>query len=209
MFSQTSRLNHKPFVLRIFRVLYTVQFSRYLMGDIGFTPTSERRRRDLNPRAATNDLLPFQGSPFSRLGTSACWILYIMKFFCSKRREWDSNPRALSDKRFSRPPRYDRFDISPNVLSHYKVCKLVCQVFFYIYFSININPTAAAPENGVCPVDVCRLLSFSSATTSLILSPFIRSVNCFFHNFSIFLLAPNFMTNVNVAAPLRLLYPPA
>ena len=30
----------------------------------------QRRRRDLNPRAAINDLLPFQGSPFSRLGTS-------------------------------------------------------------------------------------------------------------------------------------------
>ena len=32
-----------------------------------------------------------------------------------KRREWDSNPRALADKRFSRPPRYDHFDISPSV----------------------------------------------------------------------------------------------
>ena len=31
----------------------------------------------------------------------------------SQRREWDSNPRALADKRFSRPPRYDHFDISP------------------------------------------------------------------------------------------------
>ena len=31
---------------------------------------NERRRRDLNPRAAINDLLPFQGSPFSHLGTS-------------------------------------------------------------------------------------------------------------------------------------------
>ncbi len=31
------------------------------------------------------------------------------------RREWDSNPRALSDKRFSRPPRYDHFDIPPCV----------------------------------------------------------------------------------------------
>ena len=30
--------------------------------------SSERRRRDLNPRAATNDLLPFQGSPFGQLG---------------------------------------------------------------------------------------------------------------------------------------------
>ena len=30
-----------------------------------------------------------------------------------KRRGWDSNPRALADKRFSRPPRYDHFDTSP------------------------------------------------------------------------------------------------
>ena len=29
---------------------------------------SKRRRRDLNPRAAINDLLPFQGSPFGQLG---------------------------------------------------------------------------------------------------------------------------------------------
>ncbi len=33
----------------------------------------------------------------------------------AERREWDSNPRALSDKRFSRPPRYDLFDISPSM----------------------------------------------------------------------------------------------
>ena len=31
----------------------------------------QRRRRDLNPRAAINDLHPFQGCPFSLLGTSA------------------------------------------------------------------------------------------------------------------------------------------
>ena len=30
--------------------------------------TSERRRRDLNPRAAINDLHPFQGCPFGQLG---------------------------------------------------------------------------------------------------------------------------------------------
>ena len=30
--------------------------------------TIERRRRDSNPRAAINDLLPFQGSPFGQLG---------------------------------------------------------------------------------------------------------------------------------------------
>ena len=29
------------------------------------------------------------------------------------RSRWDSNPRALADKRFSRPPRYDHFDTAP------------------------------------------------------------------------------------------------
>ena len=82
------------------------------------SPKRSRRRRDLNPRAVTSDLLPFQGSPFNHLGTSAV-LESIGIFDYIKRREWDSNPRALSDKRFSRPPRYDRFDISPNVLCHY------------------------------------------------------------------------------------------
>ena len=33
-----------------------------------FRRQDKRRRRDLNPRAAINDLLPFQGSPFGQLG---------------------------------------------------------------------------------------------------------------------------------------------
>ena len=33
-----------------------------------FQRNLKRRRRDLNPRAAINDLLPFQGSPFGQLG---------------------------------------------------------------------------------------------------------------------------------------------
>ena len=61
----------------------------------------------------------------SRGAPSTTWVLllgwFINKylfvravcFVCPKRREWDSNPRALSDKRFSRPPRYDHFDTSP------------------------------------------------------------------------------------------------
>ena len=102
----------------------------------------KRRRRDLNPRAAINDLLPFQGSPFGQLGYFSKlsyaiasffqkrFILYRVVFYLSRtfltfqkffilfkqRREWDSNPRALADKRFSRPPRYDHFDISPYTL---------------------------------------------------------------------------------------------
>ena len=83
----------------------------------------KRRRRDLNPRAAINDLHPFQGCPFNLLGTSpiklihrtilSCHLEKRLAERCLQRREWDSNPRALSDKRFSRPPRYDHFDTSP------------------------------------------------------------------------------------------------
>ena len=58
---------------------FTVQISQSLSAHIWglknyrkdpvvFMDNIERRRRDLNPRAATNDLLPFQGSPFGQLG---------------------------------------------------------------------------------------------------------------------------------------------
>ncbi len=70
----------------------------------------------MNPRTAINDLLPFQGSPFSLLGTSPNCCLSINNIRRSRhlqRRGWDSNPCALADKRFSRPPRYDHFDTSP------------------------------------------------------------------------------------------------
>ena len=98
----------------------------------------------MNPRAAINDLLPFQGSPFGQLGyfsklpytivfftlfyqkrfilyrvvsyLSRTFLTFLQVFILNKRREWDSNPRALADKRFSRPPRYDHFDISPYVV---------------------------------------------------------------------------------------------
>ena len=82
---------------------------------------NERRRRDLNPRAAINDLHPFQGCPFGQLGYFSEYITVIkllfknLKLNCifNERRGWDSNPCALADKRFSRPPRYDHFDTSP------------------------------------------------------------------------------------------------
>ncbi len=32
------------------------------------------------------------------------------------RRVWDSNPRGITPKRFSRPPRYDRFDNPPYII---------------------------------------------------------------------------------------------
>ena len=63
--------------------------------------------------------------------------------FC-KRRGWDSNPCALADKRFSRPPRYDHFDISPyiiikpktlctsGVVLHSRGCLCQCKTYFII-----------------------------------------------------------------------------
>ena len=62
-----------------------------------------------------------------------------------KRRGWDSNPRALADKRFSRPPRYDHFDTSPlvcfdkllssclNDKIHDNIVIYVCQPFFQTF----------------------------------------------------------------------------
>ena len=84
-------------------------------------------------------------------------------YFCSsvfiiKRSERDSNPCGVAAKRFSRPPRYDRFDIAPNILlkiisSEIMLCVscfrispqrknyinkgvLSCQPYFSIFFLI-------------------------------------------------------------------------
>ena len=42
----------------------------FTMSSICLILHGKRRKRDLNPRTAINDLLPFQGSPFSHLGIS-------------------------------------------------------------------------------------------------------------------------------------------
>ena len=42
-----------------------------------------------------------------------CWSNHMTAEKYLQRRGWDSNPCALADKRFSRPPRYDHFDTSP------------------------------------------------------------------------------------------------
>ena len=88
---------HKLFRLsRIFSILFLCRFSRISLNSLSFSFSlvknffilfrhfsvvfqlvkipflnsvlNKRRRRDSNPRAATNDLLPFQGSPFGQLG---------------------------------------------------------------------------------------------------------------------------------------------
>ena len=151
---------HKLFRLsRIFSILFLCRFSRISLNSLSFSFSlvknffilfrhfsvvfqlvkipflnsvlNKRRRRDLNPRAATNDLLPFQGSPFNHVGTSA-WLNLVSLFFIltgsrktCQRRGWDSNPRALADKRFSRPPRYDHFDTSPCILLSHSLGALI------------------------------------------------------------------------------------
>ena len=110
----------------------------------------------MNPRAAINDLHPFQGCPFSHLGYFSMHRMYALRIILMsikvdadicriftavysiilswrrylQRRGWDSNPRALADKRFSRPPRYDHFDTSPNVLFNSTVYPTICQALF-------------------------------------------------------------------------------
>ena len=71
---------------------------------------SWRRRRDLNPRDTFAPYSLSRGAP-SPLGYFSKGCCLYKKMW---RRGWDSNPRALSDKRFSRPPRYDHFDTSPD-----------------------------------------------------------------------------------------------
>ena len=60
-----------------------------------------------------------------------------------KRRGWDSNPRALADKRFSRPPRYDHFDTP----ARERV--------------MGIEPTYPAWKVGVLPLNYTRIFNCS------------------------------------------------
>ena len=111
----------------------------------------------MNPRAALTTYSLSRGAPSASLGTSpncprcfssVCWkryLLYniffvlssiILTFFASfylpdERREWDSNPRALADKRFSRPPRYDHFDISPYAILRFSTSFSLTRITFY------------------------------------------------------------------------------
>ena len=60
-----------------------------------------------------------------------------------QRRGWDSNPRALADKRFSRPPRYDHFDTP----ARERV--------------MGIEPTYPAWKAGVLPLNYTRIFNYS------------------------------------------------
>lgn len=88
---------------------------------------AQKERLELSRRLP--DLRPQQGRLVTNLSTSAYCVVtcakplssFIIKEPCSLcdtewRREWDSNPRCLATRRFSRPLRYDHFGTSPFVL---------------------------------------------------------------------------------------------
>ena len=136
----------------------------------------------MNPRAALTTFSLSRGAPSASLGTSPNrptqsllifqkrFILYRVVFRLSRtffiyfhsqqRREWDSNPRALADKRFSRPPRYDHFDISPYALfsvrrliarrKMYSIIKsFYCQYKFLHFLIFFKNTSATSRSSGV------------------------------------------------------------
>ena len=79
----------------------------YIKNSIRKAPETQRfrgfwrRSRDLNPGCDYSHYSLSRGAP------SATWVLPQMSKFFSRcsiwRREWDSNPRMLSHRRFSRP----------------------------------------------------------------------------------------------------------
>ena len=106
-FDIQSRLSHLTRLVKNFFEVFSTSFL------ITFVISGERGIWTLAPLLTTYSL--------SRGAPSASWV-FLLSLISSvysvvpKRREWDSNPRALADKRFSRPPRYDHFDISPYVV---------------------------------------------------------------------------------------------
>ena len=69
-------------LFRNFRDCFIIKLSMFVLTQSTSSPleNTKRRRRDLNPRAAINDLLPFQGSPFSHLGTSPAEFIKCIQF---------------------------------------------------------------------------------------------------------------------------------
>ena len=112
----------------------------------------------------------------SRRAPSATWVLLqvLTSWIHDERRGWDSNPRALADKRFSRPPRYDHFDTSPCFcLKRWVVPNLF---LLYIEESTNALPSWNLPF-------VQKFVFLSSAKVIIAKKPL--SVNTFFQKFQI------------------------
>ena len=121
-------------------ILPLQQYKNYRKIPVVFriTPSGEGGIWTLAPLLTTYSLS--RGAPSASLGTSP------------KRRGWDSNPRALSDKRFSRPPRYDHFDTSPYTLFISSAQRTICiltephvlvNIFLIFFFFFKCPKTVA------------------------------------------------------------------
>ena len=96
---------------------------------------------------------PLAGEPLHQLGyvsMSRYWVVrgvILDRTLRAQSRDWrngwDSNPRALADKRFSRPPRYDHFDTP----ARERV--------------MGIEPTYPAWKAGVLPLNYTRIFNCS------------------------------------------------
>ena len=81
-YHRRSALSTTFFLLFFQQLSYIIMYPSACQQLFSFFYNCERRRRDLNPRAAINDLHPFQGCPFSLLGTSAkSRCLNISKYY--------------------------------------------------------------------------------------------------------------------------------
>ena len=99
---------------------------------------------------------------------SSTFLTFLKSFYFvfDKRREWDSNPRALADKRFSRPPRYDHFDISPyNVFNIFCAVLSVHVVFYHQISPLSITNLIFFSKNWTYSFNFCYMSIFTGIFT--------------------------------------------
>ena len=85
-----------------------------LVGFVPFYVKYEKERVDATSRCR----LPTRSNPTLNFHKQKAYTRVDIGF--SWRRMRDSNPRGREPKRFSRPPRYDRFDNPPYRLNYFK-----------------------------------------------------------------------------------------
>ena len=120
----------------LLRFLYTknmemnILISIFMAQEEGFAPLAARPAPPLSMASfavklfATQSLLGKAFRSRETAPTLESLLIFVNKKYGNEyfsfpylwRRKRDSNPRGLSPKRFSRPPRYDRFDIPAYVI---------------------------------------------------------------------------------------------
>ena len=137
----------------LFLLFLTFFFDQVFL--IAHNRTCKRRRRDLNPRAAINDLHPFQGCPFGPLGYFSRWqnLLDSVKLYCVGtgsasmcciRRETEKvgfeptvpfGITGFQDQLLKPLGHLSVFDVFPTQKLYYHLCKILSTTFlsFFIF----------------------------------------------------------------------------